>query len=317
MKKNIAVQHIIDPNTLYKLPIGGIDHLQEAYAEVIDNLIKSFIGTTPSGGYILHGCVNTVAGPSNSISEGAIYFWMNFAAWNSGTAYVAKDCVSKGGYSWICIIAGTNKDPETQPTYWAKIGKHQEGQIFLVDVQVLNPLVNLVICEIRTTYATIDPVDFTDSTQKSVHAIYKIGFKDALTGTGIVDFNNLGSVNTWRKYTIPIAKISLSVNTVSSVTSAIIHYRKQGNILHFILSVSLIASGIGDQNMAINLVDIFTPKNNSPGFFIHLGVANHFTESIIKDSYINNNSTTINIYLKTTTGTSLVVHGSGFIDIEK
>jgi hypothetical protein len=42
-------------------------------------------------------------------------------AWSGATAYVATDGVSYDGASYISILAGTNKNPATQTTYWSKI----------------------------------------------------------------------------------------------------------------------------------------------------------------------------------------------------
>lgn len=47
---------------------------------------------------------------------------LDATAWSNATAYVIGDTVSLGGYVYISIQNGTNKDPVTQTTYWKKIG---------------------------------------------------------------------------------------------------------------------------------------------------------------------------------------------------
>jgi len=40
--------------------------------------------------------------------------------WDSATTYAAYDVVYYNGYSYVAIQAGSNKNPKTQATYWAK-----------------------------------------------------------------------------------------------------------------------------------------------------------------------------------------------------
>ena len=42
-------------------------------------------------------------------------------AWNSATAYVVDDVVSLSGSSYVCIQAGTNKNPASQSAYWEQM----------------------------------------------------------------------------------------------------------------------------------------------------------------------------------------------------
>lgn len=51
-----------------------------------------------------------------SLGGGSALNWLG--AWNSGTAYVVDDMVSRNGSSYIAILAGTNHAPESSPTYW-------------------------------------------------------------------------------------------------------------------------------------------------------------------------------------------------------
>jgi hypothetical protein len=47
---------------------------------------------------------------------GTQYTWRG--TWNSGTAYVANDCINYLGAGYVCIQAGTNQNPVTQTAYW-------------------------------------------------------------------------------------------------------------------------------------------------------------------------------------------------------
>ena len=42
-------------------------------------------------------------------------------AYNSSTAYVVDDVVSLSGSSYVCIQAGTNKNPASQSAYWEQM----------------------------------------------------------------------------------------------------------------------------------------------------------------------------------------------------
>jgi hypothetical protein len=199
MKKLVSKDFTIDPSRLF-IPIAEtMEHLQEAYGEGLDEIIRSIIGgVSPSGGYILRGCLNTIAGGSNSITEGSIYFWLNGAAWSSLTNYAQYDLISKNGNEYISLIAGNlNHDPETSPTYWVRVGGHLTGQIFQVDAVVLNPLVDAVVAKIIPTYANTDPTDYTDGSTANVHVTFKIAFVDAVSGTGIADYADLKPTDVW------------------------------------------------------------------------------------------------------------------------
>lgn len=62
--------------------------------------------------------------------------------WDSGTAYVARDVVTLGGSSWICLVGHTNQSPPTLPTtsntYWSLLAAKGDtgsvGTIYIADV---------------------------------------------------------------------------------------------------------------------------------------------------------------------------------------
>lgn len=196
MKKLISKDFTIDPAKLF-IPIAQtLEHLQEAYSESIDALILSVLNGALTGGFITNGVVDTVSGGVNhSISAGNVWLFLNASAWSNATAYSQYDLTSKNGNEYISLVAGTNTntnhDPETSPTFWARVGVHQTGQVFAVDAVVLNALANAVVGKIVPTYASTDPTAFTDGSTANVHVIYKLVFIDAVSGTGVVDYKNL------------------------------------------------------------------------------------------------------------------------------
>lgn len=46
-------------------------------------------------------------------------------AWSNATAYNVDDWVAYGGKSYLCIQAGTNRQPDENPTYWSQQAEYQ------------------------------------------------------------------------------------------------------------------------------------------------------------------------------------------------
>lgn len=256
MKRLLAPQFIQDPSKLFMPSARTLDLLQDAYTEAVDETIRNIIGgTTPSGGYVLRGCVNTIVGPSNSIAEGSIYFWLNAGAWSNATTYGQYDFISRSGFEYISLSAGNiNHDPANSPTYWARVGGHLTGHVFQVDAVVLNPLVNAVVAKIVPTYSAGDPATYTDGTTANVHAMFKIVFVDAVSGTGIFDFNDLK--------TIPeqfIAAGSFGTNWSNFSNAA---YRKTGSKLVSLRGFTSGTAGVGSGVM-FTLPVGYRPKFNT------------------------------------------------------
>ena len=189
MKKLIASQFIVDPDKLYKLPIRGIDHLQEAYRDTLEQLCRGLMPASYTVPVKLYGVADTItAGPNHAITAGAIYWELSATAWSGATAYLTGQGVSISGYVYAALQASTNKNPTTEPTYWALVGATGEGQIFRVDAISFTPLTDTVVARFATTFISGDPALFTDTTTANVHAIFKIVLVDAATGTGIFDY---------------------------------------------------------------------------------------------------------------------------------
>ncbi len=47
--------------------------------------------------------------------------------WSSSTAYIPNDLVESGGTVYLSILAGTNQDPASSPTYWVPLGSGGGG----------------------------------------------------------------------------------------------------------------------------------------------------------------------------------------------
>ncbi len=254
MKKIVAEQFIIDPDRRYKLPIDGLNHIQDSYSELMEVFIKTIVGENPSGAYKIFGCIDNTPGNTDSnISKGAIYYFMDFTAWSSATSYDFRDNCSKGGYSYHALQASINKDPETNPDHWIKLGKHQEGQVFLADAFLLNPITDTIVCEIQATFIPIDPTEYTDNTTHNSHPIFKIGYKDAASGSGIVDFNDLKTENFRNKYVdLTGADISALVGSYT-VIGAGMNFKIFNNIsiINFVVNIS--GGNPSNQNIYIDL----------------------------------------------------------------
>ena len=53
--------------------------------------------------------------------------WTFRGAWSNATAYIPGDVVTSGGGVYLSILAGTNHDPATSPTYWIALGSGGGG----------------------------------------------------------------------------------------------------------------------------------------------------------------------------------------------
>jgi hypothetical protein len=102
--------------TAVGMPIksGVLSHLQSAYQEVIDAIVKGSIGGSydPAKYYVLYGCVNSTTSPIYTVSAGAVFY--------NGEVYLvdAFTFTSTGGNVAIGTItttffSGTNADPIT------------------------------------------------------------------------------------------------------------------------------------------------------------------------------------------------------------
>ena len=186
--KTIITRNIADPNTKYPLPAAGVNHFQEGPREAIGDSLKGLL----SGNTILWGMTNsTPGGTTYTLTAGAIFGFLNFPAWSSG-AYTAGQYVTRSG---ICYIALNNNstDPATDFLNWIFVGKNGDGQVFRFLGQTITVL-NVAVIVPVLSFASVDPVTFTDGNPYSVHSIVTVAIADQLTGTGISDFSALSII---------------------------------------------------------------------------------------------------------------------------
>jgi hypothetical protein len=93
---------------------GVLSHLQSAYQEVIDAIVKGNIG----GGYdtakyyVLYGCVNSTTAPIYTVSAGAIFFNGEIYLVDAFTFTATGSNVAVGTIT-TSFFSGTNADPIT------------------------------------------------------------------------------------------------------------------------------------------------------------------------------------------------------------
>jgi len=73
--------------------------------------------TGPTGPSGSDGATGATGGTGPTGPTGTQYPWEG--AWDSGTAYSVNDCVEHNGSGYVCIQAGTNKEPGVETTYWS------------------------------------------------------------------------------------------------------------------------------------------------------------------------------------------------------
>ena len=98
------------------LPIksGTLNHLQEAYREIVESAVRSLIGNAYSTGsfYKLYGCENTGSGSNYIISAGAIFYNGEIYLVDAATFTAAGGEVAVGTITTTNILAA-NADPVT------------------------------------------------------------------------------------------------------------------------------------------------------------------------------------------------------------
>jgi hypothetical protein len=93
---------------------GVLSHLQSAYQEVIDAIVKGNIGGgyDPTKYYVLYGCVNSTTAPIYTVSAGAIFFNGEIYLVDAFTFTATGSNVAVGTIT-TSFFSGTNADPIT------------------------------------------------------------------------------------------------------------------------------------------------------------------------------------------------------------
>lgn len=103
-----------------------------------------------------------------------------YSAWNSGTAYVVGNQVTYGFRYYQSIQNGTNKQPDTETTYWSDIGPSNVGAMF--DNQTSTP---------STRASDISVTIAADGTVDSVALLYIDASAVNITVTdGVTEYYN-------------------------------------------------------------------------------------------------------------------------------
>jgi len=253
MKKNVAVQYVIDPDRRYRLAIRSLEHLQDAPRYMMEKIMQELIPAY-SAPTRMFGVENTISGADHAVSEGAIYWELSASAWSSATAYLTGQTVSKSGKVYAALQGGTGLDPETNPAYWIYLGNTGDGQIFSVDAVTLVALANVKVARFVTTFIAGDPAIFADTTTANVHAIVKLTFVDALTGTGAFDFSAIEWNDRWLSYTPALSADDGASPVASGFTgTASGKYLFKNNILHIKMSVTAVAILATVKNLLFSL----------------------------------------------------------------
>lgn len=93
---------------------GVLSHLQSAYQEVIDAIVKGSVGSgyDTTKFYVLYGCVNSTTAPIYTVSAGAIFFNGEIYLVDAFTFTATGSNVAVGTIT-TSFFSGTNADPIT------------------------------------------------------------------------------------------------------------------------------------------------------------------------------------------------------------
>lgn len=170
---------------------------------------------------------------------------------------------------------------------------YYNGELYQVDAFSSASLVNGLIGVVTTTYATGDPVTFSDGTTHNVHQINKIFLTDAAS-VGTLDYDNWISTIPKRVSTIDDAWSSYSIvsgdfsgNGSPTFTSGSLKYNLIGKTLILTFNVAF-TTGTNTNAVSVTLPNSW--QNNS-GVEINLGATIYEgTTRKACDAYITNGS---------------------------
>lgn len=201
--KKIDTSFAIDP-VRQPFMARSVAHLQEAYQEVIDAIVKS-LAYDPTKPMILYGCVNSTTAPNYTLSAGAIYW--------GGEIYLvdAVTFTSPGSEVAVASIATTYQAGD--PTLFSDSNAHDvheirkivfasgaiaSGEFDFSELVKLNPDIiyaNLYSAPIFVvnsgSYQDFTSMDYT-TPNDGITRKYKISFKATyITSNGVVDSSSL------------------------------------------------------------------------------------------------------------------------------
>lgn len=115
---------------------------------------------------------------------------------------------------------------------------YYEGEFFTIDVNasLITTGLQTLVWVIETTYASGDPVQYSDGNNHDQHEIRKLKLQAGLTGTGLMDYN----ASTVRYMTgNGTASTIASTTNITSSNVGVISFQRQGNICRCSLTVEI------------------------------------------------------------------------------
>ena len=90
--------------------------------------------TSKVGGNLNNAPTGSISDPfwtvSNSVNQAETWDIPKFRDWNSSTAYRVGESVWSSGKEYQALLASTNQDPATQPTYWLAVRVWDSGTAY-------------------------------------------------------------------------------------------------------------------------------------------------------------------------------------------
>ena len=119
---------------------------------------------------------------------------------------------------WGCVV--TANIPGTSEVTAGAI--YYNGEIYQVDANAsISSPSNTLVWNTVTTYASGDPVDWSDGTPRNLHSIVKFVLSNAGTGTGIADYNGATVKMLIKRKRLLIGNWNMSTDTDKSVAHGI------------------------------------------------------------------------------------------------
>jgi hypothetical protein len=164
---------------------------------------------------------------------------------------------------------------------------YYNGEIYLCDAFVDATISDDIVGTITTTYATGDPVLFTDLASYNVHQIKKIVWSDATAGSGDIDYSDLffagGLADEWTTVPYDSALLDASSGTwtipASPTDNFKVKYKKIGKTVTYSIRIKNSTVSSTPASLRLYLSDGMTINADANFNFLNLG------------QYVNGNDT--------------------------
>ncbi len=177
------------------------------------------------------------------------------------TAYTSNDVIILSGCEVVANIPGTSSVTAGQIYY--------NGKIYNVDANAsISTPANTLVWSIATTYISGDPATFSDGNNYDFHKIEKFQLTNAVSGSGIANYNGATVKYKIRKIKYNIGAWNMDVNNSVQITTSLNNTIFASKVIN---TEVVIISDAGDVTNVVDssgIVNSWTTYTSGGGFLI-------------------------------------------------